>query len=65
MTEKHYKYELKIKKKFPFLYINKREEYIVERIERQYKMIINIYPIVLTYYGLGKLMTFIAEKLGD
>jgi len=54
--------ELKFKKKFPFIYINKRKEYITERIQRQYDKIVNIYPIVIMYACLGKLMT-ITEKL--
>jgi len=52
-----YKKELKFKKQFPFIYIHKRKEYIVERIERQYKMIVAIYPVVIMLYGFGKLMT--------
>jgi len=55
--------ELKFKKKFPFIYIHKRKEYITERIARQYRTIVNVLPIVYMMYGFGKLMTYVTEKI--
>jgi hypothetical protein len=47
-----YKYELKFKKRFPFIYIHKRFETITERIFRQYNEVVNILPIVILIDGL-------------
>ena len=45
--------EIEFKKKFPFLYIYKREEYIIEKISRWYNMIISLYSYVI-FLGLIK-----------
>ena len=54
----HYKRELKLKRKFPFVYINKRLETNIERIHRQYNEYFNILPI---YIMIG--MFYYAYKL--
>ena len=41
------KIEIKLKKKFPFVYLHKREEYIAERIARRYNEVISLYPIII------------------
>jgi len=43
--------ELKLKKKFPFVYIHKRPETTIERIHRQYIEIFNLLPIVYMING--------------
>lgn len=56
-----YKYELRFKKEFPFVYIHKRPETITERIQRHYNTIFNIFPIVVMLYGLSKAMTLLEK----
>ena len=56
MKKNKYVYELKFKKKFPFVYIHKRKEYIIERIHRQYRELVNLYPIIIMVKIISKII---------
>lgn len=52
----HYKYELKLKKRFPFVYILKRKENTVERIHRQYNEVVDVLIVGHVIGRLGRVI---------